>query len=273
MFKRWQKTGISLFIGIGVSWTVSSPGLSDVPSGNAAPSTAKCLEFVENFLEKIKQSGVQPPEPDRKFLLQCRKKLYPPPDFNTSLPTATQCSSFVQKVFQEGLRESAFQGFSETQLKSLARCNEIVKAYYIPNGSMIPTLQVNDRVILDRTSYRSQLPKRGDIIIFQPTEALRKQAFKDIFLKRVIGLPGETIEIKNGIVYINGIFLKEPYTLERDSYQLKPTLIPANSYFVLGDNRNNSFDSRYWGFVPRKLIVGKVIWRFFPQERTGSLSQ
>lgn len=147
----------------------------------------------------------------------------------------------------------------------------VAEARYIPSGAMLPTLQINDRLIVDKLSYRSQEPQRGDIVLFSPTETLRQQNFKDAFIKRIIGLPGEKVEVKGGKVYINDRPLSENYIAEAPDYQYGPVIVPANSYSVLGDNRNNSYDSHYWGFLPRKLIIGKATKRFWPFDRMGSL--
>jgi signal peptidase I len=270
MLHRFQKITISLLIGIGISWITSSPGLSDAPSKKALPSEAVCFKALESSLEKVRTSEINLSEKDKKFLFGCRKKMSPPPP-DASLPTANQCSLLIQKSFQEGLSKSLIQDYSEKQIQSLSSCEEVIKTYYMRSVSMLPTLQTNDRVIVDKNIYHTQLPRRGDIVVFQPTEALRKENFKDVSIKRIVGLPGETFKITNGIVYINGKFLSEDYILERDSYQLETTVIPANNYFVLGDNRNTSHDSRHWGSLPSHLIVGKIIWRYYPLNHTGSL--
>lgn len=156
---------------------------------------------------------------------------------------------------------------------SLKNCRAVTEARYIPSGAMLPTLQINDRLIIDKTAYCLQAPKRGDLIVFKPTEILREQHFKDVFIKRIIGLPREHLEIKQNKVYVNGKPLQEPYIAEAPNYEWRPQVVPPNQYFVLGDNRNNSYDSHYWGFVPRDLIVGQAIWRFYPFDRTGSLKR
>jgi signal peptidase I len=145
----------------------------------------------------------------------------------------------------------------------------IAEARYIPAGSMTPTLQINDRVVIDKWSYHFQLPQRGDIVVFLPTQRLKQENFKDAFIKRVIGLPGEKVEIKEGKVYINNRPLEENYIEEPPKYQFGPATVPQNSYFMLGDNRNNSYDSHYWGFVPRENIIGKATKRFWPLDRSG----
>jgi len=147
----------------------------------------------------------------------------------------------------------------------------VAEARYIPSGSMLPTLQINDRLIIDKWSYRSQAPQRGDIVLFSPTEALKQQNFKDAFISRLIGIPGDKVEVKGGKVYVNNQPLEENYIEEAPDYQLGPVTVPANSYFVLGDNRNNSYDSHYWGFVPRENIIGKATKRFWPPERSGAI--
>jgi signal peptidase I len=158
-----------------------------------------------------------------------------------------------------------FSAFSALLIRNVA------EARYIPSGSMLPTLQINDRLIIDKWSYRSQAPQRGDIVVFLPTEALKQQNIKDAVIHRVIGVPGDKVEVKGGKVYINNQPLEENYIQEAPDYQFGPVTVPPNSYFVLGDNRNNSFDSHYWGFVPRKNIIGKATKRFWPPERMGAI--
>lgn len=149
----------------------------------------------------------------------------------------------------------------------------VAEARYIPSGSMLPTLQINDRLIVDKLSYHFNNPQRGDIVVFSPTATLEKQNFHDAFIKRVIGLPGDKIEVKGGRVYVNDQPLREDYIgkEEQPQYQWGPTVVPPNSYLVLGDNRNNSYDSHYWGFVPREKIIGRAVVRFWPPDRVGEI--
>ncbi|MEQ9370735.1 MAG: signal peptidase I [Coleofasciculus chthonoplastes F3-SA18-01] len=147
----------------------------------------------------------------------------------------------------------------------------VAEARYIPSGSMEPTLQINDRLIIDKISYNFRQPQRGDIVVFSPTDALKQQNFKDAFIKRVIGLPGETVEVKGGRVYVNDQALREQYIEEEPEYSYGPVTVPEDNYLVLGDNRNNSYDSHYWGFVPRDKIIGRAIVRFWPLNRVGEV--
>ncbi len=149
----------------------------------------------------------------------------------------------------------------------------VAEARYIPSSSMEPTLEINDRLIIEKLTYHFREPERGDVVVFNPTEVLRRQNFKDAFIKRVIGLPGETIEIKGGKVYVNGTALKEDYTAQPPDYDYGPVTVPEGQYLVLGDNRNNSYDSHYWGFVPKENIIGRASVRFWPVNRLGVLDK
>lgn len=149
----------------------------------------------------------------------------------------------------------------------------VAEARYIPSSSMEPTLQVNDRLIIEKISYHFQEPKRGDVVVFNPTKALQEKDFRDAFIKRVIGLPGETIEVKTGKVYVDGQAIKEKYISEDPNYDYGPVTVPERQYLVLGDNRNNSYDSHYWGHVPKEKIIGKAFVRFWPFNRLGILDK
>lgn len=140
----------------------------------------------------------------------------------------------------------------------------MVQAFKMPTGSMEPTLLVGDHILIDKHIYRSNAPKRGEIIIFKyPHDA------KVIYVKRLIGLPGDTVEIVGRAVYINGETLKEGYVQFLDPSSVfdryGPLRVPARQYFVLGDNRDNSQDSRFWGCIPEENLLGKPIiiyWSF-----------
>jgi signal peptidase I len=160
-----------------------------------------------------------------------------------------------------------------------------VESRYIPSGAMEPTLQVNDRVIVDKQKYKSQAPQRGEIIVFHPTKTLLEQDFKDDFIKRIIGLPGDRVELKDGKVYIGGVRLKEPYIKNNDgtfvepcsypggtAFLAKPVTIGQNQYLALGDNRSNSYDGRCWGTIDRDEIVGQATKIFWPFNRFGDIA-
>lgn len=145
--------------------------------------------------------------------------------------------------------------------------NFIVVNAFIPTGSMQDTIMPKDRLIAFRLSYLFSQPERGDIIVFRPPDDE-----KSLYVKRVIGLPGETINIIDGKVYINDSDkpLDEEYIMEEMLGSFGPYEVPEDSYFVLGDNRNNSKDSRYWEhtFLPKENILGKAILKYYPKIET-----
>jgi signal peptidase I len=157
----------------------------------------------------------------------------------------------------------------------------VVNPYRIPSSSMEPTLHCarpgsgclshfSDRVLANRFIYHFRSPHRGEIIVFKtPPAAELRCGAGGTFVKRLIGLPGERFEERNGYVYINGKKLNEPYIKpdRRDTRTIPPMRIPNGRYFMMGDNRIASCDSREWGPVPRKNIIGKVFFIYWPPNR------
>ena len=133
----------------------------------------------------------------------------------------------------------------------------------VPTGSMIPVVAPGDRLIVNRLAYLFEEPKRGDIVMFAfPDDE------KDNYLKRIIGLPGEKVEIKDGLVYINDSKkpLDEPYINDPPNGNYGPYNVPEGCYFMLGDNRDESKDARFWEnkFVKKEKIVGKAWLKYYP---------
>ncbi len=146
----------------------------------------------------------------------------------------------------------------------------------VPSGSMERTIMTNSRMIGLRFSYWFEKPDRGDIIVFHyPDDP------KQIFVKRIIGLPGETVEMIDGITYIDGVALEEDYInpdywerpIEGKNYNCGPFTVPEGHYFAMGDNRGNSHDSRFWDnhFVAKKAIIGKAVYCYWPTKYAGVL--
>ena len=135
----------------------------------------------------------------------------------------------------------------------------VVCAYEIDGSCMEPQLKNGDRVVVNKVSTFLRSPQRGDIVVFP----FPRKPEKD-FVKRVVGLPGDVIAIKHGVLLRNGKPLIEPYVPELIAGSFGPRKIPPGQVFVLGDNRNNSFDSRFWGTVPTNNIAGYVLFRFWP---------
>jgi signal peptidase I len=149
----------------------------------------------------------------------------------------------------------------------------IAEPRFIPSDSMLPTLEVGDRLVVEKVSYHFQPPHRGDIIVFDPPIALQERGYRpgQAFIKRVIGQPGQQVEVADGEVFIDGQPLLEPYTLESPVYDWGPAIVPEGKYFVMGDNRNNSNDSHVWGYLPRQNIIGRAQLRFWPLNRIGAI--
>lgn len=162
---------------------------------------------------------------------------------------------------------------------------EVAKPYRIPSASMEPNLHCarptagclgsfSDRVIANRLAFRLGSPKRGQIVVFRTTEAASACGAGDggsVFVKRLIGLPGEQISERHGIIYVNGRRLPEPWIKPgwRDRESGRWPKIRPDHYFLLGDNRANSCDSRTWGTVPRGNLIGPVALRYWPVTRLG----
>lgn len=152
----------------------------------------------------------------------------------------------------------------------------VVQPYFIPSGSMEPTLKIGDKVLVNKLSYHVHSIRRGDVIVFKrPAWDVDTANNVTDLIKRVIGLPGETISANNGHVYINGQALKEPWLPKGPtSYTANfgPVHIPAGRYFVMGDNRPDSSDSRFvLGPIPSSLIVGRAFIIVWPLSHLGTL--
>ncbi|MBI2115807.1 MAG: signal peptidase I [candidate division NC10 bacterium] len=145
----------------------------------------------------------------------------------------------------------------------------VVEAFVIPSGSMEPTLQVGDRVLGNKFWFWFAQPHRKDIVIFSPPASAQLAA--GALIKRVIAVEGDVVEVRDGQVLVNGKPVTESYLKERPQYTLPPTKVPQGMLFVLGDNRNASYDSHAWGFVPRSHLKAKAFARYWPLNRIGLL--
>jgi len=147
-----------------------------------------------------------------------------------------------------------------------------LQVFWIPSGSMEPTLDVNDRIVVNKIIYHFREPKRQEVIVFRQIamEGIPVKEKRDL-IKRLMGLPGEVLEVKDGVVHINGVAVEEKHLLNRDFSNYGPVTIPADSYFVMGDNRPASADTRFWQgkFLPKKNLIGPAFLRIWPLSKFG----
>lgn len=141
----------------------------------------------------------------------------------------------------------------------------VAQAFTVDGPSMEPTFYTGERILADKLTFRFRDPRRGDVIVFDPPVE------SDYYIKRIVGIPGDEVMIRNGKLYVNGLVASDDYTTGPMAGDYGPAIVPENSYFVLGDNRINSKDSRdrSVGMIPRNLIIGRVLLRYWPLSRTG----
>ena len=141
-----------------------------------------------------------------------------------------------------------------------------VQTFRVEGFSMEPTLRTNQYLLVNKVSYMVGEPKRGDVVVLRFPQDPRRD-----FIKRIVALPGEEVEVRGGVVYVDGRGLDEPYILARPAYPYPKKKVPAGSYFVLGDNRNNSHDSHVWDWLPKEYIIGKAWVSYWPMDAWGTV--
>jgi signal peptidase I len=150
----------------------------------------------------------------------------------------------------------------------------VIEPRWIPSGSMLPTLQLQDRILVEKIRPQLGLPVQpGAIVVFHPPAALVDSGYDPgaALIKRVVGLPGDRIEVREGRLWRNGMAVQPDWNAERIDYQLPPLTVPADHLLVLGDNRNASLDSHVWGALPRSALIGTAVWRYWPLNRFGPI--
>lgn len=147
----------------------------------------------------------------------------------------------------------------------------VVEPRFIPSESMLPTFEIGDQLVVEKVSKYARHFQAGEVVVFKPPPALLARGYskKDAFIKRVVGTAGDTVSIRHGHVELNGVAQPEPYIYELPRYDWGPQTIPPGFVMVLGDNRNNSYDSHLWGFLPTSNIIGRAVARYWPPKRIG----
>ena len=155
---------------------------------------------------------------------------------------------------------------------------QVLEPRWIPSGSMIPTLQIQDKILVEKVTpkitSKSNLSKfRNKIIVFNVPEQLIKAGYETdtALIKRVIGVPGDKVEVKEGKLYLNDIAQDNYISDKNINYSIGPLIVPEQSFWVMGDNRNNSMDSHIWGFLPYEKIIGRAILRYWPLNKLGPI--
>ena len=155
---------------------------------------------------------------------------------------------------------------------------QVIEPRWIPSGSMLPTLQIQDKILVEKITpkitSKSNLSKlRNKIVVFKVPDQLINAGYAadTALIKRVIGVPGDKIEVKQGNLLLNDI-AQDNYSFDKNiNYSIGPFIVPDQSLWVMGDNRNNSMDSHVWGFLPYKKIIGEAIFRYWPVNKIGPI--
>ena len=155
---------------------------------------------------------------------------------------------------------------------------QVIEPRWIPSGSMLPTLQIKDKILVEKLSpkinFSGNLSKlKNQIIVFNAPKILIDSGYESntALIKRVIGTPGDKIEVREGTLYINDILQNNYPTDKEINYSVGPYIVPEDSLWVMGDNRNNSMDSHVWGFLPYKKVIGKAFIRYWPINKFGPI--
>ena len=155
---------------------------------------------------------------------------------------------------------------------------QVLEPRWIPSGSMLPTLQIQDKILVEKVTpkitSKSNLSKfRNKIIVFNVPEQLIKAGYErdTALIKRVIAIPGDKVEVKEGNLYLNDIAQDNNISDKNINYSIGPLIVPEKSFWVMGDNRNNSMDSHIWGFLPYEKIIGRAIFRYWPLNKIGPI--
>ena len=155
---------------------------------------------------------------------------------------------------------------------------QVIEPRWIPSGSMLPTLQLQDKILVEKIRPRlnqalNKHLNRDTLVIFSPPQILINNGYdpNSALIKRIVGLPGDEIEIRDGRLFRNKELIQEPWINEPINYSTEPIIVPSNALWVLGDNRNNSLDSHIWGALPERNLIATAIFRYWPLSKVGPI--
>ncbi|ABX08975.1 signal peptidase I [Prochlorococcus marinus] len=155
---------------------------------------------------------------------------------------------------------------------------QVIEPRWIPSGSMLPTLNIQDRILVEKLSpkikkFKNPSAMRNAIVVFNPPQQLIDAGYESnaALIKRIVGIPGDKIEVNSGKLIRNGETVKETWLSEPIGYEMKKIIVPPHSFWVLGDNRNNSLDSHLWGELPEENLIGTALVRYWPINNIGSI--
>lgn len=238
--------------------------------------------YIHPFHIRLQHHGLKYVKSDRAIKSACRNgnfgmnppigpPIVPPTTENNFFDSLGQNSSSIgistRKVVQNTL------GFISLVVGIR---NFILEPMYIPSSSMFPTFQIGDQLLVNKIEhlFRGDY-RRNDVVVFKPTplQQFLSPAMNGWFIKRIVAIPGDSVEIKDGELYVNDQKVSESFVQQKIKYNMEKTVVPINRYFVLGDNRNDSFDSHVWGFLPKENVLGRAVCKYWPLKRFGAIER
>ena len=181
-----------------------------------------------------------------------------------------------QSTNQSNKKNPTWKSFVVWGLLALFLRWQVLEPRWIPSGSMLPTLEIQDKILVEKIrprlnqSFHKQL-KRETLVVFKPPELLVRSGYdkNSALIKRIVALPGDQVEVREGKLFVNKKQINEPWIKEPMLYEMDQIIVPKDSFWVLGDNRNNSLDSHFWGPLNEKNVIGTAVLRYWPIKKIG----